>query len=105
MASIVKPVEANLGQLPFGRTQFMRVAFTTANQDVAVSHNLKPTAPDQVGYIVVQQSAAGSVYIDSTASRRVWTTTSLYVRSNTANLVATLLLFTPTFTMTAVNPV
>ena len=105
MPTVNSQADALLTQLPFGRYRFIRVAFTTANTDVAVKHDLKPISPDNVGYLVVQQSAAGSVYIDSTASRRVWTTSSMYLRSNTANIVVTLLVFTPATSMTPVVPV
>lgn len=85
----------SLTQLPFGRFEYVRVAFGTANTDMAVEHHLQAPSPNQVCYIVVQQSAAGSVYVDNSVTRRLWTSTAIYLRSNTANLIATLLLFTP----------
>jgi hypothetical protein len=91
---------ANLRSTPFGQFEYQKVTFGVANTDVAVRHNLKPSTPGQVGYIVVQQSAAGSVYQDSTATRRAWSDATLYLRAS-APMVVQLLLVIPAVETTA----
>ena len=94
------PAASGLRSTPFGQFEYQQVVFAVANTDVAVRHNLKPTTPGQVGYIVVQQSVAGSVYQDATATRRAWAAETIYLRASAAMTVQ-LLLVIPAVTTTA----
>lgn len=58
-----------------------------ANTEDTVAHGLTVTP---IGYLVVKQDKAGSVYSGSTA----WDTTNLYLKSNTATLTALLFVLT-----------
>lgn len=85
--------------VPFARFEYKSVVMGTAGTDQAINHNLQPTRPDDVGYVVVQQSAAGSVFQDLSATRRAWTSSTIYLRSDTASLRCILLIFTPAISM------
>lgn len=86
-------------EVPFARFELQYVAFSSAGVDAVINHHLDPLKANDVGYIVVQQSAAGSVFQDMSAARRLWTTDTIYLRSDTASLKVVLLIFTPSITM------
>jgi hypothetical protein len=89
--------------VPFGQVEFVSLTMAeNADTDTAVRHHLHPESESKVGYIVIQQSAAGSVYHDITPTRRVWATDTIYLRSNVASLRVVLLLFTPAIKMTSI---
>jgi len=94
------PDPSTLRSTPFGQFEYQKVTFATADTDVAVRHNLKPANPGQVGYVVIQQSAAGSVYQDSSATRRAWTSETILLRAS-APMVVQLLLVIPAVETTA----
>lgn len=84
-----------LPRLPFANAQFVDVTFPSgADTDLVISHTLKTARPNEVRYLVVTQEAAGSIYRDTSATRRAWGSNYIILRSNTASLAARLLLFT-----------
>jgi hypothetical protein len=89
--------------VPFGRVEF--VSLTTpaiVNTDFAVSHQLNPTRPNDVGYIAVQASSTGTLYHDITAGRREWTADTIYLRAAQASKHVVIMLFTPSLPFTSV---
>lgn len=58
-----------------------------ANTEDTVAHGLTVVP---IGYLVIKQDKAGSVYSGTTA----WDTTNLYLKSNTASLTALLFVLT-----------
>jgi len=91
-------------QVPFGRHVFKYVEFSaTPGVDVAINRELDPEHYNDVGYVVVQQDAAGSVYQDMSATRRSWTQNAIYLRSDVASLKAVIMLFTPATSMSSLQ--
>lgn len=94
----LRPAADDLRATPFGQFEYKLVTFATADTDTMVTHRLTPPAPMQVCYRVVQQSAAGSVYYDASATRRPWTQNMMLLRAS-APMTAVLLLTTPVNTI------
>ena len=87
---------------PFGQFEFHTITFSaTPGVDTAIAHGLRPSPADSVGYFVIQQSAAGSVYQDSSITRRPWTASTIYLRSDVASLRVVLVIFTPSVPFTS----
>jgi hypothetical protein len=75
----------------YGQTQYVDVSFPTANTDVRIRHFLKAVPYTAVYYTVVKKSAAGDVY---TGTASLWGPQYIALKSDTAGLEVTLLLFT-----------
>lgn len=71
-------------EVPFG-------ASASAGTEFAVSHNLRngDIATIPKGYIILQQTGAGSLYPSGTT----WTSSTIYLKSDGASFSGTLLLF------------
>lgn len=81
---------------PIAKYQYVTVTFNgTANADTDIVHTLAPVNPETVLYWVVKVDRAARIYNDTGATRKAWTPSVIYLRSDTANAVATLLLFLP----------
>lgn len=78
-------------RLPFAKWQYVTAVFTAANADLVVPHGLNPIDPESVRWIPVGQSAAASIYQDTSASRKPWQRTHLYLRSSATGTVRLLL--------------
>jgi hypothetical protein len=76
----------HLESVPFSRFQYVDVVFGDADTDVVVEHQLQTTDPEAVNYEVVRADRAGFVYHDQTASRRLWGTGFVLLRSSVADL-------------------
>lgn len=83
-----------LPRIPFAKVQFLTVVFSAANTDTIVPHTLLTDRPTEVRYLPVGQSAAGSVYHDTSATARQWGSDFLILRCSTAPNTVRLLLFT-----------
>ena len=96
-------VNDRIGKIsPFGQFEFHTITFSaTPGVDTAIAHGLRPSPADSVGYFVIQQSAAGSVYQDSSITRRPWTASTIYLRSDVASLRVVLVIFTPSVSFTS----
>lgn len=94
----LRPSADDLRATPFGQFEYKLVTFGVADTDVAVAHRLTPPFPFQICYRVLQQSAAGSVYYDATATRRPWTQGTIFLRAS-APMTAVILLTTPVNTI------
>lgn len=80
---------------PFSNFRFIDITFpTTANTDCIVKHDLVTDDPEGVLYIPLNQSAAGGIYNDQSATRKLWGTNYIILRSSVASLQAKLLLAT-----------
>lgn len=77
--------------VPFSQYQFIDVSFTNADEDVRLRHELKPIPVANIGYIVVRQNKATSIY-DGTVS--TWDANHFSVKSSEADAEVTLLVFT-----------
>lgn len=84
---------------PFDQFEYVDVTFNAvANTDTDIIHTLEPPTPDDLDFQVVQwrfasaPAAAPVVYIDTSASRKQWSTGYLVLRCNVAAANATLLL-------------
>jgi hypothetical protein len=87
---------------PFGQFEIKTLTMAaTANVDTAITHNLKPILPTDVGYIIIQQNAAGDVYHDLSVGHREWTSSTIYLRSTIAALRVSILLFVPNKSLAA----
>jgi len=78
---------------PFAQYQMVTVQFGTEHTDTEVRHTLRPATPEHIGYLVVSQAQAGTVYHDMTGTRKAWRPGVLTLRSSIANARVTLLLF------------
>jgi hypothetical protein len=75
----------------FGQYQYIDVLFPTANTDVRIRHELKAVPLTEVYYIVVKKDRAADVY---TGTVSLWSQQHITLKSDTAELSATILLFT-----------
>lgn len=75
----------------FGQYQYVEAAFGTANTDLRIRHNLKAIPATEVYYLVVKKDVAGDVY---TGTLSLWDQQHVALKCDTANLNATILLFT-----------
>lgn len=79
--------------VPIAQFQYVTVTFNgTANADTDIYHTLNPRDPESVLYQVVKIDRAAKIYNDTSATRKAWKNNIIYLRSDTANAVATLLL-------------
>lgn len=79
---------------PFSQWTFVDVIFPeTSNTDMVVPHTLTPLSPEQVGYMVVRSAQAGSIYHDTSGTRKAWQNGYIVLRSSVANARVRLLLF------------
>lgn len=85
-------------QSPIARWQLVTALFTAADTDVDLTHTLPAVSPEDVLYLPVQQSAAGVIYHDCSATRKPWPAKTVILRSSAANNRVTLLLFLPATT-------
>lgn len=77
----------------YEKYQYVTVTFNgTANADTDIVHKLNPRDPEGVQYQVVKIDRAAIIYNDTSATRKPWRIDTIYLRSNTASAVATLLL-------------
>jgi hypothetical protein len=83
-------------RVPFAQWQLVTVTFTAADTDQDIQHSLKPTRPDDIRYIPIRQSAAGSIYEDMTGARQAWQRNLIYLRASAAMTVDLLLVVLPT---------
>ena len=82
-------------RLPLARFQFVDATFGTANQDLDITHALRPQDAESVRWSVVKQSAALSVYQDLSATRKAWQTDHIFLRASAAGSVRLLLFVEP----------
>lgn len=75
--------------------QYLEVTFGAANTDFDIRHDLKPSNPENIHYIVVRADRATSLYHDQSGTRRAWKAGYIVLRSSVANAKVTLLLQTP----------
>jgi len=81
-----------------------RVEFTGAGLDVGIFHELCAGDPWQVCWDVMQQSAAGSIYQDTTVTRRAWGRDVAFLRAS-APMVANIRLYLPDTVVEPLIPV
>lgn len=78
---------------PFSAFQYVTVTFNgTANVDTDIKHTLNVRNPEAVDYHVVRIDRAAKIYNDQSATRKAWQKGLIYLRSDTASAVATILL-------------
>ena len=75
----------------YSQYQYVDVVFGTANTDVRIRHNMKAVPYTNIFYYVVKKDKAGDVY---TGSAALWGPQYVALRSDTADMQATILLFT-----------
>ena len=81
---------------PFAQYHRVEVTFNvTPGVDTTIPHTLKTVDPDSVEYTLLGQDQAGSVYHDTSATRKPWGTNFIVLRASVASLQATLLLTVP----------
>lgn len=85
-------ITRSVPQSGFRRTT---VTFPEAFVDVPVPHDLGPSDPESIEYYVVRTNGPGIVHDDQSATRTPWRTNCIYLRSDVPNLVADLLLISP----------
>lgn len=78
-------------RVPFAQWEVVSVTFATPGADVDITHSLSPAAASDIRYIPLKQSAAGSIYEDTTGTRKTWRPGLIYLRASAA-LSADLLL-------------
>lgn len=84
--------------VPFARFQYVTMTATTAGADVDIAHDLRPSDPEAVRWLVVSTEgstsatvggwdgpvsvlSAGSVYRDSSADRKPWNQDRIWLRA------------------------
>ena len=89
---------ARRASVPFARFQFVTVTATTADTDIDIPHELHPTNPEDVRWIVVGTEgtasalvggwdgpitavSSGSIYRDASASRKAWQPGYIWLRA------------------------
>lgn len=77
--------------LSFSQYEYVDVTFGTVNTDVRIRHQLKVYPYTEVYYIVVKKDRAGDVY---TGDVSLWGQQHITLKSDVADLQATILLFT-----------
>lgn len=77
--------------IAFGQYEYIEVEFPSADVDVRIRHQMKVSPFTEVYYIPVKMDRAAIVY-NGTLS--LWSPQYIALKSNTAGLTATLLLFT-----------
>lgn len=93
MPSINRPDGELLNGSPFGQYQYVDVVFSsTPNADTVVRHSLDVVSPENINYIPVKLNAAGVVYNDQSATRKLWGQGFIVLRASVASLKAKLLL-------------
>jgi hypothetical protein len=75
----------------FGQYEYVDVTFGSANVDLRIRHQLKVTPLTEVYYIVVKKDRAADVY---TGTLSLWDQQHITLKSDVADLEATILLFT-----------
>lgn len=84
-------------RVPYSRFEYVNVTFNaSANVDTDIPHSLSPSDPEIVRWEVVSlghTAAAGVIYKDTSATRKAWQTTHIYLRSTVASVTARLRLF------------
>lgn len=76
------------GDSPFAQFELVEVVFTTSAVPTAISHHLIHVPPQEVRYLVVGQTAAGSVY---ESDRAEWSSNQLVLAAS-APMIVTLLI-------------
>ena len=77
------------------RSEYVDVTFSLgADTDTDVPTSLTPTDPEAIRYVVVEADRACRVYQDQTATRKAWQPGYIILKSDTADAVVRLLLFT-----------
>jgi hypothetical protein len=77
--------------VPFGQYEYVDITFGTADTDVRIRHQLKAAPLTEVYYLVVKTDRATVIY---TGTETLWDQQHIVLKSNVANAVVTLLLFT-----------
>ena len=84
--------------VPFARFQYVTLTATAADTDIDVPHDLNPTNPEEVRWIVVGTEgtasatvggwdgpiaavSSGSIYRDASASRKAWQPGYIWLRA------------------------
>ena len=68
------------------------MTFTSAGVDMDIAHTLNPTDPENVRFLIISRVGDASIYRDSSASRKLWQATHIWLRADAA-CTARLLLF------------
>ena len=97
MPSIQRPDGIIITGSPWAQYERVTVTFpSTPNTDLIVRFStLRPPDVNQVEYLVVNKDRGGSVYNDHSATRKAWGSGFIVLRSDTANMTATILLTVP----------
>lgn len=77
---------------PATNFQYVEVTFGSANTDLDIRHSLRAVAPDDIQYQVMRTDRATSIYNDESATRKVWTSDYVILRSSVANAAVRILL-------------
>lgn len=77
---------------PAVQFEYVDVTFSSANTDYDIRTTLRPSDPDGILYFLVKADRATLIYNDQSASRKVWASGYIILRSSVANANCTLLL-------------
>lgn len=87
-------------RVPYSQFEYVSVTFSaTANADTDIRHSLSPAVPEDVRWEVVSIELSSApatppvIYRDSSATRKAWQTTHLYLRCTLPSAVVRLRLF------------
>jgi hypothetical protein len=77
---------------PFTNYQYVEVTFGAADTDLDLRHGLRVALPDDIDYTLMRSDRSTNIYHDQSASRKVWGSNYVILRSSAANANCRILL-------------